>query len=79
MTRLVYILNGVAMFLIFGFALCADSLMDVYGPLGFLLRGGVCIGIAGICISIANHLEWRQTKNRPRYYSYRGRRGKRKR
>lgn len=79
MKRLASIAYGMAVILIFGTALCADSIMDTYGPVGFLLRAGACIGIAGAFVLAGNYIENREKENRPRYRNYRGRRGKRKR
>jgi len=79
MKRLVNAVYGIAVILIFGTALCADSIMDTYGPAGFMVRAGLCIGVAGVLVFAGNHLERREKENRPRYHNYRGRRGKRKR
>ena len=79
MKHLVNAVYGIAIMLIFGTALCADSLMDTYGPVGFIVRAGVCIGVAGVLVLAGNCLERREKENRPMYRKYTGRCGKRKR
>ena len=79
MKRLVNAAYGIAVILIFGTALCADSIMDTYGPAGFMVRAGLCIGVAGALVFAGNHLERREKENRPVYRKYTGRRGTRKR
>ena len=37
-------LQGIALFLIFTFAVCADSLMDIMHPLGFVVLAAVLFG-----------------------------------
>ena len=36
--------QGIALFLIFTFAVCADSLMDIMRPLGFVVLAAVLFG-----------------------------------
>lgn len=64
MMRLREIVYGVAMFLIFGTALCADSLADT--PRGFLIMF-IRIGVTGILVLLGNRLEDMalRTKKRP--------------
>lgn len=47
-------LYGVAMFLIFGTALCADGLADI--PHGFLIMF-ICIGVAALLLRLCGRLE----------------------
>lgn len=61
-------LQGIALFLILGAALCADGLADA--PHGFTILFS-CIGAAWVLVGIANRLEAKE--NRPVYRNYTGR------
>ena len=79
MTKLCEIVYGVAMFLIFGTALCADSLADY--PHGFRIMF-ICIGVAAVLVELGNRLEDRAArtkKSRPQRWSSDRRRVQRKR
>lgn len=79
MMRLCEIVYGVAMFLIFGTALCADGLADT--PHGFLIMF-ICVGVAGILVLLGNRLEdmaLRTKKGRPQRWSSGRRQVQRKR
>lgn len=67
MKRLVNAVYGIAVILIFGTALCADSIMDTYGPAGFIVRAGLCIGAAGALVFAANYIERRMRERGNRY------------
>ncbi len=56
MARLCRIVYGVAMFLMFGTALCADGLADT--PNGFPIMF-ICVGVAGALVLLGNWLEAR--------------------
>lgn len=61
MTKLCEIVYGVAMFLIFGTALCADSLADY--PHGFRIMF-ICIGVAAVLVELGNRLEDRAARTK---------------
>lgn len=80
LSKLCSIVYGIAMFLIFGTALCADGLADI--PHGFLIMF-ICVGVAGALVLLGNWLEGRivmaQKKGRPQRWSSDGRQVQRKR
>lgn len=54
LSKLCSIVYGVALFLMFGTALCADGLADI--PHGFLIMF-ICVGVAGALVFLGNWLE----------------------
>lgn len=47
-------LQGIAFALILAVALCADGLMDSFGPLGFIKYAGGTIAVAGGLVWLSN-------------------------
>lgn len=53
-------LQGIAFALILAVALCADGLMDTFGPWGFIKYAGSTIAVAGVLVWFSNHLPKRK-------------------